>query len=182
MNTLFFLAKCTEEDAFRLQVLFCNLTDEQTDLYREYLRSRQCERILDGGMHAFVGLILLRKLCNHPDLLTGGPNRLGEEDETADPTLRFGYWERSGKMAVVHSLLRLWKRQEHKVLLFSQSRQMLSILDRFLTKEGYRFLRMDGSTNIGSRQGLVQKFNTVRSLCLGVLLFIMEQKQWPNIL
>lgn len=28
-------------------------------------------------MDPFVGLITLRKLCNHPDLVNGGPNRNG---------------------------------------------------------------------------------------------------------
>lgn len=28
-------------------------------------------------MESFVGLITLRKLCNHPDLVNGGPNKYG---------------------------------------------------------------------------------------------------------
>jgi DNA excision repair protein ERCC-6 len=31
-----------------------------------------------------------------------------------------GFYKRSGKMIVVEALLRLWKKQGHKVLLFSQ--------------------------------------------------------------
>ena len=36
----------------------------------------------------------------------------------------FGFWKRSGKLIVVESLLRLWFKQNHKVLLFTQSRQV----------------------------------------------------------
>lgn len=43
---------------------------------------------------------------------------------------------RSGKMLVVQSLLRLWKQQGQKVLLFSQSKQMLTILESFVITEG----------------------------------------------
>ena len=57
------------------------------------------------------------------------PNRVGphaaggplEEDE-------FGYWKKAGKMVVVQALLRLWKTQGHKVLLFTQGRKVSSVL------------------------------------------------------
>lgn len=70
----------------------------------------------------FAGLITLRKICNHPDICTGGPKLLIGEDTEGDPTLEYGYWKRSGKMIVVEALLKLWKQQGHRVLLFSQSR------------------------------------------------------------
>jgi DNA excision repair protein ERCC-6 len=56
-------------------VLFCRLTERQRQLYVEYLMSRQCESILAGRVDAFAGLILLRKLCNHADLVAGAPKR-----------------------------------------------------------------------------------------------------------
>jgi DNA excision repair protein ERCC-6 len=37
-----------------------------------------------------------------------------------DESLEYGFYKRSGKMIVVEALLRLWKKQGHKVLLFSQ--------------------------------------------------------------
>jgi len=78
----------------------------------------------------FPGLITLRKVCNHPDLSTGGPKVFGPvgsdktDDTVSGETDEYGYWQRSGKMIVVESLLRLWKKQGHKVLLFTQSRQV----------------------------------------------------------
>lgn len=79
----------------------------------------------------FPGLITLRKVCNHPDLSTGGPKVFGSvgQSEKADESANgesdeYGYWERSGKMVVVESLLKMWKKQGHKVLLFTQSRQV----------------------------------------------------------
>ena len=36
----------------------------------------------------------------------------------------FGHWKRAGKMRVVRSLLKIWKKQGHRVLLFTQSRQV----------------------------------------------------------
>ena len=34
----------------------------------------------------------------------------------------FGHFSRSGKMVVVATLLKMWQKQQHKVLLFTQSR------------------------------------------------------------
>ncbi|KAM3727208.1 DNA excision repair protein [Dirofilaria immitis] len=142
------------------QVLFCNITPCQRNLYEEYLSSRECDRILSGKMDAFVGLIILRKLCNHPDLVTGGPNKFNDYDVTVNGEMDFGASCRSGKMQVLKALLKLWRRQNQKVLLFSQSRQMLTILEKFVIQERYKYLRMDGTTSVRSRQSLVEKFNT----------------------
>ena len=52
-----------------------------------------------------------------------------------------------GKMRALAELLRIWKAQKAKVLLFSLSTQMLDILEDFVTREGYSWLRLDGSTS-----------------------------------
>lgn len=51
------------------QVLFCSLTQDQRDLYRAYLASADVSDILSGARHALAGIDILRKICNHPDLL-----------------------------------------------------------------------------------------------------------------
>eukprot|EP00057_Strongylocentrotus_purpuratus_P013476 XP_011667950.1 PREDICTED: DNA excision repair protein ERCC-6 [Strongylocentrotus purpuratus] len=144
------------------QVLFCHLTEEQTQVYEEYLASKECNLILRGEYKVFAGLITLRKICNHPDLVSGGPRifshqNLSDEDLTEEQ--RYGYYKRAGKMIVVESLLKLWKEQNHRVLLFSQSKQMLDIMEDFV-KDRYSYMRMDGTTTISSRQPLITKFNS----------------------
>ncbi|KAI6191164.1 hypothetical protein M3Y97_00198300 [Aphelenchoides bicaudatus] len=153
------------------QILFCDLTPLQRSLYIEYLESKEIKSILAGTADAFVGLINLRKLCNHPDLMTGGPNRHGNLDESDDSDdsggsdrpenidNEFGAPSRSGKLMVVESLLKLWFKQKQKVLLFSQGRQMLVILEKLIISHGYDYLIMDGSTAIGTRHNLVRRFN-----------------------
>lgn len=101
------------------QVLFCRLTDEQRDVYKTYLESNTIRDIFKGKMQIFVGLINLRKICNHPDLFTDGP-----KEETGEVKDTFGYYKRSGKMKVVDVLLSLWHKQGHKVLLFTQGKQV----------------------------------------------------------
>lgn len=53
------------------KILFCDITTEQRKLYLDYLNSKECNCILKKKMDSFVGLITLRKLCNHPDLING---------------------------------------------------------------------------------------------------------------
>jgi DNA excision repair protein ERCC-6 len=50
------------------QVLFCKLSEEQRSLYQHYVNSNLVNNILSGSLKIFVGLINLRKICNHPDL------------------------------------------------------------------------------------------------------------------
>ena len=73
-------------------------------------------------------------------------------------------------MVVVDSLLRLWKAQEHRVLIFSQSKAMLDIVEKFVRGRAYTYQRMDGTTPISIRQPLVNKFNTVWHLSLSLSL------------
>nr|XP_023402938.1 DNA excision repair protein ERCC-6 isoform X2 [Loxodonta africana] len=151
------------------QVLFCRLTDEQHEVYQNFIDSKEVYRILNGEMQIFSGLVALRKICNHPDLFSGGPRHLtglpdGESEED-----QFGYWKRSGKMIVVESLLKIWHKQGQRVLLFSQSRQMLDILEVFLRARKYSYLKMDGTTTIASRQPLITRYNEDTSIFVFLL-------------
>ncbi|XP_072881772.1 DNA excision repair protein ERCC-6 [Hemitrygon akajei] len=152
------------------QVLFCRLTEEQREVYQSFIDSKEVYQILNRDMQVFPGLIALRKICNHPDLFSGGPKILkGVPDEQLTEEEHFGYWKRSGKMIVVDALLKLWHKQGHRVLLFSQSRQMLDILELFVRNLGYTYFKMDGSTTIPSRQPLILKFNENSSIFLFLL-------------
>lgn len=54
-------------------MLFYYCPDRQRELYKSYLDSPEIRQIFDGRLQLFVGLINLRKICNHPDLYDGGP-------------------------------------------------------------------------------------------------------------
>lgn len=88
-----------------------------------------------------------------------------EDDESG----RRGYYKRSGKMIVVDTLLKLWKKQDSRVLLFSQGRQMLDLLEKYVTEMGYEYRRMDGTTNPSSRANLVSEFNQNKSIFVFLL-------------
>ncbi|XP_012214823.2 DNA excision repair protein ERCC-6 [Linepithema humile] len=153
------------------QVLFCSLTDEQKKLYKKYLCSEDVCFILheknnnhDRGRYRarfLIALSVLRKICNHPDLFLYTRELDSDEDVdlSEDQLERFGHWKRAGKMTVVRSLLKIWQKQKHRVLLFTQGRQMMHILESLLQREGYNYLRMDGTTAMSQRQQTIHKFN-----------------------
>lgn len=141
-------------------VLFCKLTPEQRTLYKDFLSSNDLERILKGRRNALFGIDTLRKICNHPNLVDFGLKGKKVENNKVEDLC-----SKSGKLQVVTELLKLWTSEGRKILLFSQTRQMLDILEDLLNamnKEQdhqYPFMRMDGTTPIGRRQTLVDTFN-----------------------
>ena len=132
------------------EVLFCKLTDVQRRKYNNYLNSDEIDSVLDGTRKSFRAIGILRKICNHPDLL---------EYHAIKKKYGYGDYLKSGKMKVLHHILPQWYQQGHKALLFSQTQQMLDILEEYLILEGYNYLRMDGNTNVKHRQHLVDNFN-----------------------
>ena len=51
------------------QILFCQLTGEQRQLYEECLKSDDIQSILGGERNILAGIDLLRKICNHTTLV-----------------------------------------------------------------------------------------------------------------
>ncbi|KOC59628.1 DNA excision repair protein ERCC-6 [Habropoda laboriosa] len=152
------------------QILFCSLTEEQKKLYKKYLRSEDVSYVLHERSHTETGryrarlliaLSALRKICNHPDLfLYTNPVDSDEDLDVSEESLeKFGFWKRSGKMTVIRSLLKIWKKQGHRVLLFTQGRQMMHILESLVQTEEYIYLRMDGTTPMSQRQETICLFN-----------------------
>lgn len=81
--------------------------------------------------NALAGIDILRKICNHPDLLQ---RRQWEgNDKYGDPI-------RSGKLVVALKVLHHWKHQGHKALLFTQTQQMLDIMERAVEAANFRFV------------------------------------------
>ncbi|KAF9877381.1 DNA repair protein rhp26 [Colletotrichum karsti] len=134
------------------QVLFCKLTQTQLTAYERFLRSDAVGQIVTKKRPALYGIDILRKICNHPDLL--------DERLKKDEKYNWGDPQKSGKMQMVNELLPMWKSFGHKTLLFSQTKLMLNILEKFIGKmDGVSYLRMDGDTPIEQRQALIDRFN-----------------------
>ena len=65
-------------------------------MYRAYLNSQEVDAIFAGNRQALAGIDILRKICNHPDLLERTKWEASEE---------YGKPERSGKLTVLMKVI-----------------------------------------------------------------------------
>ncbi|TYZ68914.1 hypothetical protein PybrP1_012252 [[Pythium] brassicae (nom. inval.)] len=142
------------------QILFCSLTPRQRSVYQAYLSSAEVASVLRRDLRPFRAISILRHICNHPDLLeTVGANGAGALPSQRSDLEDYGSPETSGKMQVLTKILPLWKEQGHRVLLFTQTRKMLDILESMMASLGYSSCRLDGTTSVKTRQSLLDAFN-----------------------
>ena len=135
------------------QTLCCRFTKLQAQKYREVLGSREVSKAKADGTSAMEAITMLTKCCNHPDLL--------DHSLKLQPSYNYGDPEKSGKMEVTKKLIEMWKAKGEKMLLFSQTVQMMDILEKFLTSLGtIRYMVMNGKTPMSQRTLMVSQFNT----------------------
>lgn len=150
-------------------VVFCNLAPFQKDLYNHFLQSPEIKALLKGkGSQPLKAIGMLKKLCNHPDLLDLPSDLPGCEDKLPedfvpkdargrDREVKVWY---SGKMLVLDRMLaRIRAETNDKIVLISNYTQTLDIFGALCRSRGYGCLRLDGTMNVSKRQKLVDKFN-----------------------
>jgi len=62
-------------------------------------------------------------------------------------------------LRVLAELLQQRRAGRHRCLIFTQMSRMLDLLEKFLNLHGWTYLRLDGSTPVGQRQTLCDRFN-----------------------
>ncbi|PGH32714.1 DNA repair and recombination protein RAD54 and RAD54-like protein [[Emmonsia] crescens] len=150
-------------------VVFCGLAPFQTDLYNHFIQSPDIKSLLRGkGSQPLKAIGILKKLCNHPDLLNLGTDLPGSEqffpDDYVPPESRgrdrdVRSWY-SGKMMILDRMLaRIRQDTNDKIVLISNYTQTLDIFERLCRTRQYGSLRLDGTMNVTKRQKLVDKFN-----------------------
>ncbi|CAN7986196.1 unnamed protein product, partial [Ixodes hexagonus] len=165
-------------------VVFCRPQPVQLKLYRELLGSNAVRACLSSYLscdvnHHLACILALRKLCNHPSLLTQGDTLSLEEDQV-DPLLTDAQKKlsldaiklagesleaSSGKLRVLAAMLAsLWDSSpREKIVVVSNFTKMLDVVQELCACKGYSFLRLDGSTSSTQRLELVERFNSVHS-------------------
>lgn len=135
------------------QVLFCKLTPGQEKAYTTFLGSDEVSAILNRRRQSLYGIDILRKICNHPDLLDKTLSRKSGYE--------FGSPRLSAKLQLTKDLLqKVMIPNGHKTLLFSQGKLMLNIIEKCMRDCGIAYLRMDGETPVDQRQPMIDRFNT----------------------
>ncbi|KAF3763614.1 recombinational repair protein [Cryphonectria parasitica EP155] len=150
-------------------VVFCGLAPFQLDLYNYFITSPDIQALLRGkGSQPLKAITILKKLCNHPDLLDLSNDLPGSEEHWPDdyvPKEARGRdrdvkpWY-SGKMQVLDRMLaRIRADTNDKIVLISNYTSTLDLFERLCRNRTYPCLRLDGSMNVTKRQKLVDKFN-----------------------
>ncbi|KAF2487134.1 DNA repair protein, SNF2 family [Neohortaea acidophila] len=150
-------------------VVFCNLAPFQLDLYNYFIKSPEIQSLLRGkGSQPLKAIGLLKKLCNHPDLLNLPDDLPGceahfpadyvpKDARGRDRDVKPWY---SGKMQVLDRMLaRIRQDTNDKIVLISNYTQTLDVFEKLCRNRNYGVLRLDGSMNVNKRQKLVDKFN-----------------------
>merc|ERR1712203_1274730 len=115
-----------------------------------------------GGAKALMGTIMqLRKLCNHPFMFQQVEESYAKHigsptDVITGPDL----FRASGKFELLDRILPKLKATGHRVLMFCQMTQCMTIIEDYFNFKGYKFLRLDGMTKSEERGDMLKVFNS----------------------
>ncbi|GAV74218.1 SNF2_N domain-containing protein/Helicase_C domain-containing protein [Cephalotus follicularis] len=158
-------------------IVWLRLTNCQRKIYEAYLNSELVLSAFDGS--PLAALTILKKICDHPllltkraaeDVLEGMDSMLNPEE--ASMALKLAMYiadvaetddfqhkqDVSCKISFIMSLLEILIPDGHNVLIFSQTRKMLNLIQESLMSKGYEFLRIDGTTKASDRLKIVNIF------------------------
>ena len=100
----------------------------------------------------------LRKCCNHLFLLNGAEEELRNENPDENLTEAEFLARGSGKLVLLDKLLPRLKQDGNRVLIFSQFKIMLDILEDYLTAQSMKYERIDGSITGQKRQRAIDRY------------------------
>ncbi|KAL3278288.1 hypothetical protein HHI36_013622 [Cryptolaemus montrouzieri] len=118
-----------------------------------------------GGAKALMNTIVqLRKLCNHPFMFPHIEEKYCDHVGIAGGMISGpDIYRSSGKFELLDRILPKLKATGHRVLLFCQMTQLMSIMEDYLNWRGFGYLRLDGTTKSEDRGDLLKKFNAKNS-------------------
>ncbi|KAM0847700.1 hypothetical protein ACQ4PT_054853 [Festuca glaucescens] len=177
-------------------IIWLQLTDRQRQLYKAFLNSELVHLAASQG-NPLAAITVLKKICDHPQIVTkraaehileGMDGMLNNQemgmaekmamnladmahDDDDDDVVEVGP-EVSCKLFFILALLRNLLEEGHHVLIFSQTRKMLNLIQEAILLEGYNFLRMDGDTEVSERERIVKDFQEG----LGAQIFLLTTK------
>ncbi len=96
----------------------------------------------------------LRKICNHPFVFEEVERQINPGNVNNENLFRA-----AGKFELLQRILPKFYKTGHRVLIFFQMTQIMTIFEDFLLMQGYKYLRLDGSTKAEDRSDLLKKFN-----------------------
>lgn len=130
------------------QIFYCEMTEEQRDLYdetkssfrNEIIKTMDTKGLAQSKFSLLAGLIKLRQIANHPAMI--------DPESTVE----------SGKFNEVLLMIENALAEGHKMLIFSQFVKQLSIYRKHFDKEGIPYSYLDGS--VRKRQPVIEEFQS----------------------
>merc|ERR1719516_210371 len=114
-----------------------------------------------GGTKALMNTIMqLRKLCNHPFMFQHIEEAYARHvGMPTDTVIGPDVFRASGKFELLDRIFPKIKKSGHRILLFCQMTQLMTILEDFMAWRGYKYLRLDGTTKTEDRGEMLREFN-----------------------
>ncbi|KAG6868238.1 hypothetical protein C0993_005938 [Termitomyces sp. T159_Od127] len=142
-------------------VVFCGLSDFQLALYRLFISSPEIKALLRGAdSQPLKAINILKKLCNHPELLNLPEDLRGSERLIPEGFAGAGAASRGRSQAVRCDWSGKFVTQTtDKIVLISNYTQTLDLFEKLCRVKKYGFFRLDGTMSITKRQKLVDQFN-----------------------
>uniref|UniRef100_A0A8C5U571 DNA excision repair protein ERCC-6-like n=1 Tax=Malurus cyaneus samueli TaxID=2593467 RepID=A0A8C5U571_9PASS len=161
-------------------VVWVYLAPVQEEIYRNFLCLDHVKEVLMTTRSPLAELTVLKKLCDHPRLLSaraciqlgleeqecseldyrseaGMLSGMNKIDHLSDETMI----QESGKMQFLVGLLERLREEGHRTLVFSQSRKMLDIIELVLSRRQFQILRIDGTvTHLTERERRINAFQS----------------------
>ncbi|KAI5063399.1 hypothetical protein GOP47_0021946 [Adiantum capillus-veneris] len=141
-------------------ILRVELSSLQKEYYKAILTRNYQLLSRKGGPQISLNNVVmeLRKLCGHPYLLPGVEEEMKRSKDTYRQLL-----EASGKLVLMDKMMVKLKEQGHRVLIYSQFKIMLDIIEDWLTMKKWSYERIDGNISGSERQIRIDRFNAPNS-------------------
>lgn len=151
-----------ELTSFQRLLINAILTEKRGFLIQEILKSKNLMINITSE---------IRKVCDHPYLIKDAEPAFIEQfkkkqksskkgKDSSDELILNALIFASGKTIFLDKFLQSLRKENHKIIIFSQIKQMIDILDHFLYLKNYQFERIDGFKNLNSKKFSIENFKT----------------------
>ena len=147
------------------KIIRVELSDVQLEYYKNILTRNYAalNQGAKGQKQSLLNIMMeLKKASNHPFMFPNAEDRIMAGSERREDILK-ALITSSGKMMLLDQLLTKLRKDNHRVLIFSQMVKMLDILSDYLRLRGYQFQRLDGTIAAGPRRMAIDHFNAPES-------------------
>ncbi|EPZ37057.1 SNF2-related domain-containing protein [Rozella allomycis CSF55] len=135
------------------RIIKCKLSALQINLYESIKQKSSLEKKV--GFRKLNNTIMqLRKICNHPFVFNEVESQMNPHKVNNELLYRT-----SGKFELLRRILPKFQASNHKVLIFFQMTQIMTIMEDLLNMIGIKYLRLDGSTKSEDRTKCLELFN-----------------------